>query len=68
MVEQLQKRLRNGFHPFTLQLSNGNQYRVPHRDFTVVHPPMVVVIDEEGVSHTISPWRIVVIDEAEPAE
>lgn len=29
---------------------------------------MIVVIDEEGLSHTISPLHVVAISEADPAE
>ena len=68
IVEQIQLRLQNGFRPFTLQLLSGKEYRVPHRDFIAVHPKMVVVIDDAGLSHTISPLHIVAISEPEPAE
>ncbi len=68
IVEQIQKRLENGFRPFTLQCSNGKEYRVPHRDFIAVHPKVIVVIDEEGISHTISPLHVVAIDEKHRAE
>jgi len=62
IVEQLRERLHNGFHPFTLQLSNGKSFPVPHRDFIAVHPKAIVVIDADGISHTISPLRVVSID------
>ena len=68
IVEQIRARLHNGFRPFTLQLSSGKRYRVPHRDFIAVHPKMVVVIDEAGLTHTISPLHIVAINEMEAAE
>ena len=63
-VDQIRNRLQNGFHPFTLQLSGGRGFLVPQRDFIAVHPKVVVVIDQEGVSHTINPLHIVSIDEA----
>lgn len=62
VIEQIRDRLQNGFQPFTLQLSNGRQYAVPHRDFIAVHPKVIVVIDAEGISHTISPLHVVSID------
>ena len=68
IIEQIKDRLKNGFHPFTLQLSNGRQYPVPHRDFIAVHPKAIVVIDAEGISHTISPLRVVSIDESPRTE
>jgi hypothetical protein len=63
IVDQIRNRLQNGFHPFTLQLSNGRELLVPHRDFIALHPKAVVVIDAEGISHTINPLHIVSIDE-----
>jgi hypothetical protein len=63
-VEQIRDRLRNGFQPFTLELSNGRKFRVPHQDFIALHPKVVVVIDQKGISHTINPLHIVCIDEA----
>jgi hypothetical protein len=67
-VEQIRQRLHNGFRPFTLQLSNGRSYTVPHADFIAVHPKMIVVIDRKGISHTISPLHVVAIDEREARE
>lgn len=63
IIEQIRSRLQNGFHPFTLELSNGKKFRVPHEDFIALHPKVVVVIDQKGISHTISPLHIVSIDE-----
>ena len=64
IIEQIRSRLENGFHPFTLELSSGRKIRVPHRDFIAVHPKLIVVIDQKGISHTISPLHVVSIDEA----
>ena len=64
IVEQIKDRLQNGFRPFTLQLSIGREVHVPHRDFIALHPKAIVVIDRDGVSHTISPLHVVSIDEA----
>ena len=64
IIDQIRQRLENGFRPFRLQLSNGREYVVPQRDFIAVHPRAVVVIDPDGISHTISPLHIVSIDEA----
>ena len=65
IVDQIRERLQNGFHPFSLQLTNGRELAVPHRDFIALHPKVVVVIDAAGVSHTISPLHIVCL--VEPA-
>ena len=68
IIDQIKDRLQNGLHPFTLQLSNGRQYSVPHRDFIAVHPKAIVVIDADGISHTISPLHVVSIDESPRAQ
>ncbi len=64
IIEQIRNRLHNGFQPFTLELSNGKKFRVPHEDFIALHPKAVVVIDAKGISHTINPLHIVSLDEA----
>ena len=63
-VEQIRDKLRNGFQPFTLQLSDGRKFLVPHRDFIALSSKVVVVIDEDEISHTINPLHIVSIGEA----
>jgi hypothetical protein len=63
IIDQIRSRLHNGFHPFTLELSNGKKFRVPHEDFIALHPKVVVVIAPKGISHTINPLHIVSIDE-----
>ena len=64
IIGQIRSRLQNGFHPFTLVLSNGRKRRVPREGFIALHPKVVVVIDQKGISHTNSPLHIVSIDEA----
>jgi hypothetical protein len=65
IVDQIKERLQNGFHPFTIRVSDGREFAVPHRDFIAVHPRVVVVIDQNGISHTINPLHIVSIGETE---
>jgi len=64
IVAQIRERLQNGFRPFTLQLSNGREFSVPQRDFIALHPKVIVVIDREGLSHTINPLHIVSLEAA----
>jgi hypothetical protein len=64
MFEQIKRRLQNGFHPFTLRLSDGRSLAVPQRDFIALHPKAIVVIDQEGISHTINPLHIVSSNES----
>jgi hypothetical protein len=66
IVDQIRERLKNGFHPFALRLSDGREFSVPQRDFIALHPRVVVVIDQSGISHTIGPLHIVSINETAP--
>jgi hypothetical protein len=59
IVDQIKERLQNDFHPFSLHLSNGRKFDVPHRDFIAFTAKVVVVIDEKSITHTISPLHIV---------
>ena len=67
MIEQIKKRLENGFVPFVLRLSDGRRLAVPHRDFIAVSPRIVVVIDEDQLAGNISPIHILAIHELAPA-
>ena len=67
MIDQIKKRLENGFVPFALRLSDGRRYAVPHRDFILVSPKVVVIIGEDQLAVTISPIHIVSIDDLAPA-
>ena len=67
MIDQIKKRLENGFVPFALRLSDGRRLTVPHRDFIALSPKVVVVIGEDQLAVTISPIHIVSIDELTPA-
>jgi hypothetical protein len=66
VIEQIKKRLDNGFAPFALRLSDGRRFAVPHRDFIAVSPKVVVVIGEDQLAVSISPLQIVSIDDLAP--
>ncbi len=63
IVDQIKNRLQNGFAPFTLCLSDGRKFTVPHRDFIALTAKVVVVIDDHDISHTINPVHIVSLTE-----
>ena len=63
MLEQIRKRLGNGFVPFALRLTDGRRLVVPHRDFIAVSPKVVVVIDEDELPVSVNPLRIVSVDD-----
>jgi hypothetical protein len=66
-LQQLRERLANGFRPFALRLTDGRRFDVPHRDFIAlgkgVVVVIVVVIDQQDISHLIDPLHIVSLEE-----
>ena len=66
MIDQIKKRLENGFTPFALRLSDRRRLPVPHRDFIALSPKVVVVIGEDQLAMSISPLHIVSIDDMAP--
>ena len=62
-VELLVERLRDGFRPFALRLSDGRAFRVPHPEFIAVSPLAVVVMDQRGLPVHIDPAHIVSLDD-----
>lgn len=67
MIDQIKKRLENGFMPFALRLTDGRRFEIPHRDFILVSPRVVVVIDKDELAVSISPIHIVSVDDLAPA-
>ena len=68
VVDEIRERFHNGFKPFVIRLSDGRDFQVPARDCIALHPRVVVVIDQAGISHTISPLHIVSINDVAPPE
>lgn len=65
-LQPIRERLGPNFLPFTLHLSDGRSFFIPHRDFIAIGRGVVSVIDERDVSHTLDALHIVSIDEASP--
>lgn len=64
MIEQIRKRLENGFAPFALGLSDGRRFVVPHRDFIAISTKTVVVIDKDEFAVSIGPLHVVSVEDA----
>jgi hypothetical protein len=62
MIEQIRKRLEDGFEPFALRLADGRRSAVPHRDLIAVSPKVAVVIGEDQLAVSINPIHIVSLD------
>jgi hypothetical protein len=63
VIDQIKKRLEDGFHPFAVRLTDGRRYEIPHRDFIAVHPKRIAVIDPEGLVISINPIHVVSVDD-----
>ncbi len=57
-VELIRLRMKEGFRPFTIVMSSGNKYPVPHPEFVLVTPRKVVVADEQGATTDLDPLHI----------
>jgi len=62
-VEALIERLRRGFRPFVIRLTDGRAYAVPHPEFIAVSRRVVVVVDREGYPVHVDPLHIVSVDD-----
>ncbi len=67
-IEQIRQRLRGGFRPFVLHLSDGRKFEVPHPEFILVTGHSVAVANERGLVEILDPVRIVSIGELECSE
>jgi len=65
-IEDVRRRLSGGFIPFLIRTSDGERFRVPHREFIFVTPKRVVVGDRKGYVNVLDPLHIVSIEEARP--
>jgi len=65
-LQPLRDRLGPSFQPFTIRLSDGRSFPVPHRDFIAIGRGIVSVIDEKDSPHTIEALHIVSIEDVSP--
>lgn len=60
-LAEIQRRLRGGFKPFSIHLSDGRTYDVPHPEFVLVTRRSIAVTDKEGFIDVLDPLHIVSI-------
>jgi len=58
-TEQIKLRLRGGFKPFVLHLSDGRKFNIPHPEFILVGKGVVVVLREDGLVEILDSLHIV---------
>lgn len=61
-LQPLRDRLGRNFQPFTIHLSDGRSFSIPHPDFLAVGGAFSV-IDARDLSHTLDPLHIVSLGE-----
>jgi hypothetical protein len=63
-LQDIRKRLANGFRPFVIRTSDGREFSVPHKEFIMVTKRSVVVADDEGYVDILDPLHIASVREA----
>jgi hypothetical protein len=62
-TEQIRLRLRNGFKPFVLHLSDGRQFKIAHPEFIIVGKGVVAVLREDDLVETLDALHIVSVED-----
>lgn len=67
-LKPIRDRLSPPFQGFTIRMSDGRSFDVPHPDFIAVGRGVVSVIDQEDGSHTLDALHIVSINDLAPKQ
>jgi len=62
-LEEIRKKITNGFHPFVIRTSDGREFPVPHKEFVMITKRSVVVADQEGFVDILDPLHIASVRE-----
>jgi hypothetical protein len=65
-LEQIRRRVQDGFRPFIIRTSDGKEFPVPHKEFILVTKRSVVVADQEGFVDILDPLHISSLQEPGP--
>lgn len=65
-LKPIRDRLGPPFQPFTIRLSDGRSFDVPHPDFIAIGRGVVSVVDQEDGTHTLDALHIVSINDPAP--
>ena len=57
-LEEIRKKVSNGFRPFIVRTSDGREFPVPHREFIFLTKRSVIVADSEGFVDILDPLHI----------
>jgi len=67
-TEQIRQRLRGGFRPFVLHLSDGRRFTIAHPEFILVGRGIVVVLREDDLVETVDAVHIVSVEDLKTGE
>lgn len=56
-------RLRGGFRPFALHLSDGRKFDIPHPEFILLGQEVVALLRSDGLIETLDAVHIVSIED-----
>ena len=62
-IQRIRALVTNGFKPFTIHLSDGRKFPVPHPEFVAVGKNVVVVISRDDKVNTLDPLHITSVEE-----
>ena len=62
-TEQIRLRLRGGFKPFVLHLSDGRHFKIAHPEFIPVGKGIVVVLREDDLVETLDALHITSVED-----
>ncbi len=62
-IQRIREMVTNGFKPFTIHVSDGRKFPVPHPEFVAVGKKVVVVIGKGDRVNTLDPLYITSIEE-----
>jgi hypothetical protein len=62
-IDRIRGMVTGGFKPFTIYLSDGRKFPIPHPEFIAVGKKVVVVIAKGDRVHTIDPIHITSVED-----
>ena len=66
-TEQIRLRMRNGFKPFVLHLSDGRKFKITHPEFILVGKNVVAVLRDDDLVETVDALHIVSVENLKPS-
>jgi hypothetical protein len=57
-LQDIRRRLENGFRPFVVRTSDGREFKVPHREFVFLTKRSVIIADDDGYVDILDPLHI----------